>query len=46
MICEITDKMLDELRIRVRRYVNEKTYGHILAVEREAGFACRSVYSR
>lgn len=36
MICEITDKMLDELRIRVRRYVNEKTYGHILAVEREA----------
>ena len=32
----ITEKMLDLLRIKVKSYVNERTYSHILGVEREA----------
>ena len=32
----ITEKMLDLLRIKVKSCVNERTYSHILGVEREA----------
>ena len=32
----ITEEILDLLRIKVKSYVNERTYSHILGVEREA----------
>lgn len=34
----ITEKMLDLLRIKVKSCVNERTYSHILGVERAAAF--------
>lgn len=40
MNCQITNEMLDKLRVKIKDYVNERTYNHILGVEREAAALC------